>query len=455
MLSLVILFVFILATLFIAFLKKPLITLLTAITGLLTTGLTIAFPSDFSRNFLSAYQGVSFNASEGLYALIAIFFTILLILIGYRAFQKRLEYTGDYIGLLLFSLFGALVMLSFTDLFLFFLGLEIMSIPIYVMAGANKRSARSSEASIKYFITGSFATGILLFGIALIYGDSGTFRIDELRHFFSTQEATPLAHIGLLFILAAFLFKIGAAPFHFWSPDVYDGAPSVVTGFMATIVKIGAFGAFAKLFTTVFVNLYDFWMPILIILSILTMFVGNLSALGQIRFKRLLAYSSISHVGYALITIAVVSPHSFMNLWYYLFSYGFSTIALITVQMIVNDRQDRIEAFRGLARSNPFIGFVAVVALLSLAGIPPLMGFFGKYLIFMDAIGRNPGLIIVALVNAGIGIYYYLRTIIIVLQKPDESPSVGHVQKLNPTAVQLGVLAICVLMLLFGGLFLL
>jgi len=454
MLSLLILFLFILATLFIAFLKKPLLIFITSFVGLGVTALTVACPSDFSRSFLSNYQGVSFDSEGRLFALVAIIFTILLVGTGYRAFQTRLEYTGDYIGLLMFSLLGAIVMVSFNDLFLFFLGLEIMSIPIYVMAGANKRSARSSEASVKYFITGSFATGILLFGIALLYGATGTFRTDQIREFFAVNDAvSPMAYIGLLFILAAFLFKVGAAPFHFWSPDVYDGAPSVVTGFMATIVKLGAFGAFAKIFIDVFVDLYDFWMPILIFLSILTMFVGNLSALRQVRFKRLLAYSSIAHVGYSLITIAVVSSNSVMNLWFYLFSYGFSTIALITIQMIINDRQDRIESFRGLGRTRPFIAFVAIIALLALAGIPPLMGFFGKYIIFMDAIYQNPGLIIVALVNAAIGIYYYLRVVILILQKPDEL-LYSDVRSVKVSAIQWCVLSICVLMLIFGALLL-
>jgi len=454
MLSLVILFVFILATLFIAFLKKPLLTFLTAFVGMGISAYTVAYPSDFSRTFLNSYQGVSFDEQGSAFALVAILFAILLIGTGYRAFQTRLQYTGDYIGLLMFSLFGAIVMVTFSDLFLFFLGLEIMSIPIYVMAGANKKSVLSSEASVKYFITGSFATGILLFGIALIYGATGSFKIDEIRNFLSVQDSvSPLAYIGLLFIMAAFLFKVGAAPFHFWSPDVYDGAPSVVTGFMATIVKLGAFGAFAKMFADVFVDLYDFWMPILIFLSILTMFVGNLSALRQLRFKRLLAYSSIAHVGYSLITIAVLSPSSIMNLWYYLFSYGFSTIALITVQMVVNDRADRIEAFRGLSRTRPFIAFVAVIALLALAGIPPLMGFFGKYIVFMDAIARNPGLIIVALINAGIGVYYYLRIVILILQKPEDSQT-SDIHSVKATATQWCVLSICLLMLIFGGLLL-
>lgn len=450
MLALIILFLTAIVTLFVAFAKKPLLTLSVAILGLLTTAgamiCNVYHPSDF----LASYQGIKMDNFSVLFSLSAITFTILIILSGFESFKSRLEHTGDYIGLLIFSLFGAVVMVSFEDMFMFFLGLEILSIPIYVMAGSKKDDPLSSESSLKYFITGSFATGILLFGIAWLYGATGTFKIDELAILLSSGDVSSLAYVGILFILAAFLFKIGAAPFHFWSPDVYDGAPAPVTGFMAAVVKLGAFGAFIKLFGVVFTGLHDFYMPILTFLAILTMFLGNLSAIRQIRFKRLLAYSSIAHVGYTLITMIVLTENSTFNLWYYLFAYGFATISLITVQMVVNDREDRIEAFKGLGRTNPFVALVAVVALLALAGVPPLMGFFGKFLIFADAMAANPALIAVALLNSGIGIYYYLRTVILILQKPDTDVEIAPIQhKVGP--LQIIVLVICLIAMLGGG----
>lgn len=450
MLALIILFLTAIVTLFVAFAKKPLLTLSVAVLGLLTTAgamiCNVYHPSDF----LASYQGIKMDNFSVLFSLSAITFTILIVLSGFESFKSRLEYTGDYIGLLIFSLFGAVVMVSFEDMFMFFLGLEILSIPIYVMAGSKKEDPLSSESSLKYFITGSFATGILLFGIAWLYGATGTFKIDELAILLSSGDVSSLAYVGILFILAAFLFKIGAAPFHFWSPDVYDGAPAPVTGFMAAVVKLGAFGAFIKLFGVVFTGLHDFYMPILTFLAILTMFLGNLSAIRQIRFKRLLAYSSIAHVGYTLITMIVLTENSTFNLWYYLFAYGFATISLITVQMVVNDREDRIEAFKGLGRTNPFVALVAVVALLALAGVPPLMGFFGKFLIFADAMAANPALIAVALLNSGIGIYYYLRTVILILQKPDTDVEIAPIQhKVEP--LQIFVLVICLIAMLGGG----
>lgn len=450
MLALIILFLTAIVTLFVAFAKKPLLTLSVAVLGLLTTAgamiCNVYYPSDF----LASYQGIKMDNFSVLFSLSAITFTILIVLSGFESFKSRLEYTGDYIGLLIFSLFGAVVMVSFEDMFMFFLGLEILSIPIYVMAGSKKEDPLSSESSLKYFITGSFATGILLFGIAWLYGATGTFKIDELAILLSSGDVSSLAYVGILFILAAFLFKIGAAPFHFWSPDVYDGAPAPVTGFMAAVVKLGAFGAFIKLFGVVFTGLHDFYMPILTFLAILTMFLGNLSAIRQIRFKRLLAYSSIAHVGYTLITMIVLTENSTFNLWYYLFAYGFASISLITVQMVVNDREDRIEAFKGLGRTNPFVALVAVVALLALAGVPPLMGFFGKFLIFADAMAANPALIAVALLNSGIGIYYYLRTVILILQKPDTDVEIAPIQhKVAP--LQIFVLVICLIAMLGGG----
>lgn len=450
MVALIIVFLTGLLCLFIAFTKKPWMVLLTASVGLTAAGVNLVCQWFEPSQVLLSYKGVVFDQFAIGFSIIAVFFTLLLIVSGYESFKKNLDHTGDYMALLIFSLFGALCMVSFTDMFMFFLGLEVLSIPIYVMAGSRKGDIRSSEASLKYFMTGAFATGILLFGIAWIYGATGSFKIEEIGAFIANAETpSSLVYVGLLMVMSAFLFKVGAAPFHFWSPDVYDGAPSIVTGFMAAVVKLAAFGAFIKLFSICFGTLHAFWAPALIGLSLLTMFVGNLSAIRQIRFKRLLAYSSIAHVGYALITIITMKDDSAFNLWAYLFSYGFSTIALITVAVIVNDDEDRIEAFKGLSRRNPFTAFVAVLALLSLAGVPPLMGFFGKYLVFADAIRENPALVAVALLNSGIGIYYYLRMVILILQKPEIDAPI--IRKHQTPLLQMIVLAICAIALMFGG----
>ncbi|MFN5415478.1 MAG: NADH-quinone oxidoreductase subunit N, partial [Flavobacteriia bacterium] len=248
-------------------------------------------------------------------------------------------------------------------------------------------------------------------------------------------------------ILASFLFKIGAAPFHFWSPDVYEGSPNVVTAFMAAVVKLAAFGAFIKLFSVAFDGLRDFWVPILVGLSILTMFVGNLTALRQITFKRLIAYSSITHVGYALMALIDQNIQlSSLNLWVYLFAYGFSIIALIIVSLILNDDEDLLVSYKGFARRNKFGGFVLILALLSLAGVPPLAGFFGKYLIFSSVITQQPILVIIALANSGIAIYYYLKLIRIAVEPADE-----NAPALKTPILHAIVLTVCALGILGGG----
>jgi NADH-quinone oxidoreductase subunit N len=460
--ALIVIFLSGLLSLFVAFAKKPLYVLVTASVGLLTAaGLLLHqlfnlghyLSSDVvNPHTLFSYQGLAFNdASTISYSLVAILFTFLSILAGYKSFKSEEEHTGDYIGLLLFSLTGALCMVSFTDMFMFFLGLEILSIPIYVLAGSKKKDTGSSEASLKYFLMGAFATGVLLFGIAWVYGATKSFDLNQIAMVINNGEGdTSLMYVGILLILAAFLFKVGAAPFHFWGPDVYDGSPSVITGFMASVVKLAAFGAFIKLFGTIFIGLHDFWAPALMVLAIITMFIGNLSAISQVKFKRLLAYSSITHVGYALLTILTEGNNNEMNLLFYLFSYGFSVLALITISMILEDKEDRLEAFKGLAKRNPILGFIAVLALLSLAGVPPLVGFFGKYLVFSSAFEQYPTLVIIAIANSGIGIYYYLKTVMTVISKEEttETPAT-----LSITTLQWVVLAACAFGLIFGGCF--
>ncbi len=449
--ALIVIFLSGLISLFVAFAKKPMYVLATACTGLISGAILLINQWNTPSTLFTNYKGLEFSHTSIAYSLVAILFTFLAILAGYKSFKDELEHTGDYVALYIFSLTGAICMLSFTDMFMFFLGLEILSIPIYVLAGTRKKDIRSSEASLKYFLMGAFATGILLFGIAWIYGATKSFDLNTIAMVIDGEaKHSSLLFIGILLMLSAFLFKVGAAPFHFWSPDVYDGSPSIVTGFMASVVKLAAFGAFMKLFGTYFTGLHDFWAPALMVMAIVTMFIGNLSALSQVKFKRLLAYSSITHVGYALLTILSKDPMNEMNLLFYLFSYGFSVIALITISMILNDEEDRLEAFKGLAKRSPFLGFVAILALLSLAGVPPLVGFFGKYLVFSSVFVQYPTLVIIAIVNSGIGIYYYLKTVMTVVSKEETSENTAV---LSVSGLQWFVLFVCALGLLFGGCF--
>jgi NADH-quinone oxidoreductase subunit N len=433
-----------LISLFAAFAKKPWLVVGSAMAGLLAAIIVIIGQLQTGKAFFDflTYEGLAFDEFALLFSLAICVLTLLIVGIGYERFKENPVHTGEYIGLLMFSATGAMIMTAYTDMFMFFLGLEILSIPIYVMAGSNKADVRSSEASLKYFLTGSFATGIFLFGLAWVYGATGTFKLQEIQMKIAEMDTlSPILMIGVLLIMASFIFKVGAAPFHFWSPDVYDGAPPAVTGFMASVVKIAAFYAFLKMFAICFGQgeLFMFWKDALIVMIIITLFVGNLSALRQVKFKRLLAYSSITHVGYTLILFVSQVDYFFSAgfLWFYMFAYGFSIVGIIAVAIAVNDPEDRIEGLRGLGKRNPFLAIVAIVALLSLAGIPPTSGFFAKYILFSAAWKSASWLVIIALINSGISIYYYLKVLVTIA-----SPADHEQEKIKLSPLTIAVLTV-------------
>lgn len=437
---------------FVAFAKKKYVVEVIASTGLFASLFTLFYETENNLRILD-YAGLQFDSYALMFSSICIVFTLMLLWVGLKPLTENKEHTGDHIALLLFSLCGALIMTAFTDFFMFFLGLEILSIPVYVLAGMHKKDALGSEASLKYFLTGTFSTGILLFGIAWIYGATGSFVMADIKDFlYSNSETNSFIGVGLLLVLAAFLFKAGAVPFHFWNPDVYTGSPATIMGFMATVIKLAAFAAILRLFSDTLDFETSIWGPVVIVVSVLSMFVGNLSAIKQTRVRRLLAYSSIAHVGYTLLAVfSFSSIESFsyhFNVYYYLMAYGLSTIILVTIMNIVNDDHDDLENWTALARRNPFLGVFAIVALLSLAGVPPTMGFFGKYLVFSQAIADYPIIVAIALLNSAIAIYYYLKVVMISLRKNREE---RFSKPLEVTAIQWIVLFACTITLLLGG----
>ena len=437
--ALIVLFITGLAGLFIGMVKKPHLNLLVTIVGL-----TLAFLLQLNNGLyispFANYQVLEFNIAQLYFSLLAILFTLLIVIGGFVYFKRDPNHTGDYYGLLLFSLCGAICLIGFTDLFMFFLGLEILSIPIYVMVGIKKQDILSAEASVKYFFTGAFATAILLFGIALLYGATGSFNLNEIRLAIQSGEyQTTYLFIGILFMLGAFLFKVGAVPFHFWGPDVYQGAPEIVTAFMATVVKLSALFACFKLFNGTFQELSGFWIGALYFAISLSLIVGYLGALKQTKFKRLLAYSSISNTGYALFALLSDDKSSLGSLWIFLVGYGCATIALLTVSMIIDNEKDEVSAFKGVGFKNPFIGFILIISLLSLAGIPPLTGFFGKFSLLLNAYPKHLYLVILALISSAIGAFLYLRLIALSLIKESET------QKASVHLLHYIVLGICAL----------
>jgi NADH-quinone oxidoreductase subunit N len=335
------------------------------------------------------------------------------------------DHITDHFALVLFALVGALMLTSFSNMTTLFLGIEILSIPMYVLAASRKRDLASNEAGFKYLIMGSFASGFLLFGIALIYGATGTFDLMAIRSYVSQANGSipVFFYAGILMMLVAMCFKVSAAPFHFWAPDVYEGSPTVITALMSTIVKTAAFAAFMHLFLVVFGKAGESWSMVLAVIVALSLVISNITAATQTSVKRMLAYSSISHAAFMLMAILANSRGfaSVNAILYYSLAYSIGSIAAFTVVYNVSkeDGNSNIEAFNGLGKRNPFVAGCMVIAMLSLAGIPVTAGFFAKYFIFTLMIGTGfKWLIILAILTSAVGVYYYFKVIIAMYFKP-------------------------------------
>lgn len=358
----------------------------------------------------------------------AIAFTILLCgvvfvwLIFANEYLNNETHITDHISLILFASVGAMMMVSYGNMVMLFLGIETLSIPMYVLAGSKKNSLGSNESSLKYLLMGAFATGFLLYGIALIYGATGAFHLHTIADFVKTCQGNypPLFYTGIIFLLIGLSFKVSAFPFQFWAPDVYSGAPTLITAFMSTIVKTAAFAAFFRLFSMCFASVNQVWVNMVILMSAATLLIGNIGAIYQTNLKRMLAYSSIAHAGYLLIGIVSISKLSLDSMagnaiFYYTLSYCIGGLISFGVLYNVSEstQSDSIDAFNGLGKRNPFMAFAMTISLLSLAGIPPMAGFFAKYYLFVNAIHQGQiVLVIAAIVASLIGIFYYLRVII-------------------------------------------
>ena len=329
----------------------------------------------------------------------------------------------DYTSLIIFSLAGGVVMVSYADLTMLFLGLEILSIAMYIMAAANKFELRSNEAGFNYFMLGAFATGFLLFGIALIYGAAGSFNLQEIAGYVSANRGNlpVIFSAGVLLMMVGLIFKVSAAPFHFWAPDVYEGAPSPVTAYMSTVVKTAAFAAFLRLFSVCFISLADWWGPALAICSALTMVAGNVLAVYQKSIKRMLAYSSISHAGYMLMAIVAMNENSDSSLLLYTAAYSIGSIGIFTLVLtMTNVQNETVASLKGFSSVNKIPAIIISVIMLSLAGIPPVAGFFAKYYVFTTALKSDYiWLVILAVISSLVGVYYYFKVIIYMFQPAD------------------------------------
>jgi NADH-quinone oxidoreductase subunit N len=340
---------------------------------------------------------------------IAIFSTLIYVLISGSDIVEVGNNAAEYFALILFVLCGAAILSSFSSLLMFFLGVEILTIPLFILAGTDKRNLKSNEASLKYFLMGAFSTGIMLMGITLIYGSVGTFSLSfSLPAYTSAPILLP---VGLLFIFFAMAFKVSAAPFHFWTPDVYDGTPTVFTSFMATVVKAAGFIAFIRVFENNMTYLGISWKIILPFVIICTLFFGNITAVFQQSVKRMLAYSSIAQAGFMLFSLYANNSTSKEGILLYSLAYSLATIGIFAILLKMKDYT--FEGFNGLAKTQPILAATNTIFLLSLAGIPLTAGFFAKYYMLLAAMqtAKSFFLVIVAVLFAGVSVYYYFRLI--------------------------------------------
>lgn len=375
--------------------------------------------------------------------------TLLFFLISNREISEVGSHEAEYYALIFFSLSGAFILSSYTSLLTLFLGIEIMTIPVFVLTGANKFDLKGNEAALKYFLTGTFSTAILLLGIAFIYGATGNFNIEKPDVMgMPIISGTPiLLPLGLLFVFFSMAFKVSAAPFHFWTPDVYDGAPTVFTSYMATIVKAAGFVAFIRLFASRSTDLGASWNLLLPIVIILTLLVGNISAVMQQSVKRMMAYSSIAQAGFMLFALFGNNTLAHEGILLYIVSYGLATIGIFSV--IAKAEDQSFAGFNGLAHKHPVIALTTTVCLLSLSGIPLTVGFFGKYYMLENVLYVGGSsflwLAVVAVLFAAVSISYYFRLIQAMYFK-EGSPELGSFGM----KFQLLSVLIAVLLILFG-----
>jgi NADH-quinone oxidoreductase subunit N len=358
---------------------------------------------------------------------------------------------GEYYALLLLSTAGMMLLVAAADLLVLFLGLELMSIPIYVLAGFDRRKLRSNESALKYFLVGSFASAVLLYGMALVYGVCGAIDYAGIRAAF--PPGNPIGLIGMGLIVVGFAFKVSSVPFHQWTPDVYEGAPTSVTAFMAITVKVAAFAALLRVALTAFGSVIGELSTLFWALALASVVVGNVMAVIQTNLKRLLAYSSIAHAGYVLIGMAAATPEGYTAVLFYLVAYVFMNLGAFAVLVALANRGrdcEELQDLAGLARTRPGLAAMLTIFMLSLAGIPGTVGFVGKFLVFKAAVGSGLiGLTLVGVMGSLVSVYYYLRLpVVMYMSEPGEASL-----RQESSTGELLVLAVCVVLVLLLGLF--
>jgi len=429
---------------------RPVATYYVSITGLsfafvfASTNLTVE-GSSFGGMVLYGGYGNFFGA---LFCFVS-FFTVIL---SRNYFERQKYHRGEFYILLLFSTIGMMLIASANDLIIVFLGIELMSVCLYVLTGFMRTKERANEAALKYFLLGAFATGFLLYGIALIYGAVGTTNLTMIRNVFAVVSTNILFVIGAGFLLIGLAFKAAAVPFHMWAPDVYEGAPTPVTAFMSTGAKAAAFAAFITLFIRTFDFIGGQVNELLAILAAASMILGNIVAIAQSNVKRMLAYSSIAHAGYMLAGIAAGTLDGQVGVMFYLAAYAVMNLGAFAIISLVEHEGDQnllLDDYAGLSSSQPLLAVLMAVFMFALAGVPPFAGFFGKYYIFLAAIrAKMVWLAIIGVLTSLVSAYYYLRLVVLMFFREGRA----NVET-SPSKIVVTMIVVSALLVLLLGLF--
>ena len=353
--------------------------------------------------------------------------TVFLVTLSHNFYENHQSKLSDFIAIKIFLLSGAIAMDSFGNLAMFFLGIEILSISLYVLAASNRLNLKSNEAGMKYFLMGSFASGIILFGICLIYGAMGSFDVVEISELSQSAELPIWFPIGIAMVTIGMFFKIAAVPFHFWAPDVYEGSPALTTATMSTLAKVVAMATLYKLLSVMNADISYAFQIIIVVISIASMTVGNIMALRQANVKRMLAFSGISHAGFMLMTLLSITTAA-GNLLYYATAYSLAGIAAFSVILYVCKNRDNedIVNFHGLGKTNPLLAAVLTGALLSMAGIPIFSGFFAKLILFNQTLQAGYLVVVIAaVINSIISVGYYFKLILAMYTKEANETRTG------------------------------
>lgn len=416
-------------------------------------GVTISLILSFFNlgSGVSVFGGMLLQGGFAGYCNIIFLSSALLSIVLSRGYLERMEcHRGEYYILIVFATTGMMLMAGALNLITVFLGVELMSVSLYVLAGFMRKKARSNESALKYFLLGAFATGFLLYGIALIYGTSGTTDLVLISRSFAQFSHNPLFIIGSGMLIVAFSFKVAAVPFHLWAPDVYEGAPTPVTGFMSTGAKAAAVATFVLVFVRVFEIEGMSLSQVVAFIAAASMILGNVTAVAQNSVKRMLAYSSIAHAGYMLTGIAAANVEGETGILFYLIAYTFMNIGAFGIVSWVEQQDDKrltFDDYAGLSARRPALAALMSIFMFSLAGIPPFAGFFGKYYVFLAAVKANmTWLAIVGVMMSLVSVYYYLRLVVLMYFREGEA----DIDQPVPAASMLAVVVAAVLVVVLG-----